>query len=409
MTCTHRLSGGVFIVTQLVFSAALALQWTTTASDSKIHGIGPDVLAAAQTSSPSRQARMRFEAMDRDNDGAISREEWRGSDRSFEVHDWNGDGRLAGNEVRLGLLQSDELAEADHDPSRAERYLSWTETGFNNLDHDRDRRITSNEWHFDQETFLRADRNRDGVLSRTEFLGGDMDDDRGDRFDDLDDDGDNRIERGEWHASDDAFEWLDRNGDGVLSRVEVTGSEDQSESLDQFASLDYNRDGEIARHEWHWSRASFNARDLNRDGVLSRREFQATADEETATTNTPRRINVRAQQEWTDTGLTVRAGDVLAVQARGSIQLSPDSSDTATPAGSRTGRRAPSAPASGVAENVNRPGGGRRSLRDRRPPDGDGPVVRSAPSERERRSLRRQQRRLRCRYRGQASPLTFVA
>ena len=34
--------------------------------------------------------------MDRDRNGVITRQEWRGSQRSFEVHDWNGDGRLAG-------------------------------------------------------------------------------------------------------------------------------------------------------------------------------------------------------------------------------------------------------------------------------------------------------------------------
>ncbi|MGH9173838.1 MAG: hypothetical protein ACRD1H_05755, partial [Vicinamibacterales bacterium] len=154
---------------------------------------------------------MRFEVMDRNNDGVITRDEWRGSPRSFEVHDWNGDGRLAGNEVRIGARQETDFEEADHNPSRAERFVSWTDAGFANLDHNRDRRITSNEWHYDRESFLRADRNRDGVLNRTEFLGSDMDDDRGDQFEDLDVNGNGRVERGEWHASADAFTWLDRN------------------------------------------------------------------------------------------------------------------------------------------------------------------------------------------------------
>src|SRR6202007_2435978 len=42
------------------------------------------------------QSGMRFQGMDRNNDGKITRAEWNGSDRSFQVHDWNGDGVLSG-------------------------------------------------------------------------------------------------------------------------------------------------------------------------------------------------------------------------------------------------------------------------------------------------------------------------
>ena len=43
--------------------------------------------------------RMRFRGLDVDRNGVISRFEWRGNDRSFANHDWNGDGILDGNEV----------------------------------------------------------------------------------------------------------------------------------------------------------------------------------------------------------------------------------------------------------------------------------------------------------------------
>ena len=48
---------------------------------------------------------MRFREMDRNNDGVITRAEWRGSDQSFRVHDWNNDGILSAEEVRPGAVR----------------------------------------------------------------------------------------------------------------------------------------------------------------------------------------------------------------------------------------------------------------------------------------------------------------
>lgn len=45
-------------------------------------------------------AQMRFRGMDRNGDGVISRDEWRGNDQSFRNHDRNGDGVLSGDELR---------------------------------------------------------------------------------------------------------------------------------------------------------------------------------------------------------------------------------------------------------------------------------------------------------------------
>lgn len=109
---------------------------------------------------------MRFRAMDRNNDGAVTRQEWRGSNESFRVHDWNNDGVLSGDEVREGFWNTGEEP-ADATPAASER----------------------------DERFEYLDVNNNGT-----------------------------IERSEWHASDDAWTWLDRNNDNVLSRAEVVGS-----------------------------------------------------------------------------------------------------------------------------------------------------------------------------------------
>ena len=53
-------------------------------------------------------------------------------------------------------------------------------------------------------------------------------------------------------------------------------------------------------------------------------------------------IIVSGTEQWTDTGLTLRPGDRVTINAEGTIQMSPDPNDTASPAGSR--RLAPGAP-----------------------------------------------------------------
>ena len=285
--------------------------------------------------------------MDRNGDGVISRDEWQGSTRSFEVHDWNGDGRLSGREVAIGGQRATEIEEADHVPNRVERNLNWTAAGFTNLDHNRDRRITANEWHYDAETFRRVDRNGDDALNEAEFLGtSDWDDDRGDNFDDLDVNNNGRIERSEWHGGAAVFAQLDRNRDGVLSRYEVAGSQSTvGDTWDQFSNYDYDRNGTIERDEWHASLGSFNRRDLNGDGVLSRREFEVTGGAAAPLPATgSRTIRVNSQQRWTDVGIEVRAGDTITLEATGTIRMSDNGEDVASPAGSRTGRTAPDAP-----------------------------------------------------------------
>jgi Ca2+-binding EF-hand superfamily protein len=296
---------------------------------------------------------MRFQGMDRNRDGVITRDEWRGSQRSFNNHDWNGDGRLSGDEVRAGAQRNDNWEVADHNPNARERSLSYTRSAFSNLDHNRDGRLTANEWHYQLETFRRIDRNRDDAINLNEFLGQGVDDDRGDDFDDLDYNNDGWVSRAEWHGGANDFNFYDRNRDGHLSRYEVVGSNASFTTYNEFQNLDYNRDGRLARNEWHWSNTSFNQRDKNRDGVLTAQEFEvsggapgtigALGGQVAGET-----IRVNSQQRWTDTGITVRQGDVIRFQSSGQIQLSDNSSDMAGTAGALSRRTAPDAPISGV-------------------------------------------------------------
>lgn len=312
--------------------------------------------AAAQDTGQGRQAQrqenIRFRGMDRNGDGIVTRREWTGSDQSFKVHDWNNDGVLSGDEVRPGAQRRRNRDLADYNPTTGREFDDWTAEGFAALDHNRDGRLSRDEWHYDNESWLRADRNRDNVLSRAEFLSEDaIDTDREDRFDYLDANNDGRIERREWHGAADTFAWLDRNNDGALSRAEMLGEESTTtRDADLFASLDYNRDNRLSQDEWHWSRRSFLQQDVNRDGSVSREEFSDPA----AAGNAPQPgatgtsgvlrpviVVVNANVGWVDTGIDLRAGDILTVRAEGKVQLSSNSNDMAGPGGTnRTGANA---------------------------------------------------------------------
>lgn len=59
-------------------------------------------------------------------------------------------------------------------------------------------------------------------------------------------------------------------------------------------------------------------------------------------------IGVAGNQAWTPTGVTVRQGDRITINAQGEVRLSNDASDLASPTGSRAGRTSANAPLSAV-------------------------------------------------------------
>jgi hypothetical protein len=252
---------------------------------------------ASTNNAPAPQPRAqipepRFRGMDRNRDGEITRTEWNGSAQSFRVHDWNGN----------GVLEGDEVYDARFRPGRRP-----------------------------EDEDLRAQ-----------------------TFDNLDVNNNNRVELREWTASLNAFDRLDGNGDGVLTQAEVgvvnptvgRGAARRANDYN-FDALDVNNNDRVERREWLARGDVFNQLDVDGNNVLSRAEVEVAAPNQRAGAGvgtTGDFVVVDSSVRWTDTGINVRAGQMLTFDADGQIQLSDGRGDLARPSGSTTGRRAADAP-----------------------------------------------------------------
>jgi len=212
---------------------------------------------------------VRFEEMDTNGDGRVTRSEWRGNDRSFDVHDWNRDGVLSGDELRPGNRR-------DRDDDR-----DWTDR-FDRLDRNNDGSISRSEWPRDRETFDLLDRNNDGRLSQSELT--DRTSRRAlwdQRFTEMDTNRDGRLSQREWPRNDSAFERLDQNNDGYVSRSEFLNRDFDGNSGNglyprdesRFHHLDRNRDRVLSRAEWTGSRNDFDRLDRDRNGYINLNEW----------------------------------------------------------------------------------------------------------------------------------------
>ena len=120
----------------------------------------------------------------------------------------------------------------------------------------------------------------------------------------------------------------------------------------RFRELDQNGDNVITRNEWRASNGtmpSFNRLDVNNDNRLTRGEFRGQVFDDDTYNPAPtagEEVVVSPQQRWTDTGLRVRAGDLMYFDTTGNIRLSSGRGDVATAAGARSGRHAADSPLS---------------------------------------------------------------
>ncbi len=241
--------------------------------------------AALLASAVNAQAQMRFQGMDRNNDGTITRSEWRGNDRSFRNQDWNGDGVLSGDEIRTGATRQNNWSQDWNRDGRVDNFDAQIAQRYRGYDMNNDNRVARSEWPGDGRLFIRLDTNRDGQLTIQEYTqgGGFSLDSLGGpafRFSNIDVNKDGWVTRNEWLMGNTDFNRLDINRDNRISRFEFendNASDDNRSSLGQFNSHDVNRDGWLTRPESRMNNAEFDRLDTNNDNRISRFEFENAA------------------------------------------------------------------------------------------------------------------------------------
>lgn len=320
----------------------------------------------------------RFAEMDQNGDGIITRTEWRGTARSFNENDWNDDGRLSGDEVRVGATPPPmRFAQMDQNGDGMITRAEWrgTAQAFDRNDWNNDGRLSGDEVRFGATPpailYAEMDQNGDGVITRAEWRGGaqafnlaDWNNDgrlSGDevrvgvdrpnvamRFSEMDQNRDGMISRAEWRGNAQAFDNHDWNSDGRLSGEEVRiGARPRYDwSEVAFRRLDRNRDNYLSGTEWRYEPDDFVQVDRNRDDRISLAEYidgdnaigidmpgNRGRGRGRANNDQPRMVIVTNRQAWVDSGIDVRANDLLDISATGRVRYSGRLNDITGPEG----------------------------------------------------------------------------
>jgi len=235
-----------------------------------------DMLASLRESFGSVASR--FGDMDKDGDGKLSKDEFRGPEPLFAQIDADGD----------GVITKDEAAKFQPGAGAGAGMIARRVLG---MDKDRDGKVSRDEFTGPPANFDRLDANKDGFITRNELPGaaaaGVGAPDRAmlrERLQAMDKDGDGKVSKDEFTGEPALFDRLDTNKDGVISREDnpdaapgrppggnpATGGAARAERL---RAMDKNHDGKISKDEFTGPAELFDRLDANSDGVISTDEL----------------------------------------------------------------------------------------------------------------------------------------
>jgi Ca2+-binding EF-hand superfamily protein len=153
---------------------------------------------------------------------------------------------------------------------------------FERMDENKDGKITREEAQAaGKRLFAKLDQNGDAQITQAESDAGARairNEELGARFDELDADRDGRLTSAEAQVPPQVFQRLDTNKDKSLSKEEFLARPDfRAEHRDfEFKRADANHDGKVTREEADKAATTrFDAVDADHDGVITRKEFDA--------------------------------------------------------------------------------------------------------------------------------------
>jgi Ca2+-binding EF-hand superfamily protein len=217
---------------------------------------------------------MTYTYMDKNRDGKVTRQEWTASSNSFEARDWNNNGVLEGDELRVGYK------------GKPKKELSFEEAirmRFEEIDVNNDNILSTWEWPADRKSFDQLDDNGDRTLTRIEFH--DRRQEAPDAFTTLDNNRDGVLSKKEAKLDKQNFEWLDDNRDGKITRNEYFDK--RAPNQYSFTVLDRNKDGIISVLEWKGSKSDFDRLDTDNNRVITLLEFNGNVNPNRSRANRP--------------------------------------------------------------------------------------------------------------------------
>ena len=180
----------------------------------------------------------RFQGVDDNRDGRITRGEWRGNARSFDRHDVDGNGVIENDEMPSEMRRA--TPQANNDGARGR-----SDAAVDKLDRNRSGVVEGFEWPYNANVFHQLDKDGNSVLSEDE-----LNNISSATMRDLDANRNNRIDADEWPGGFAQFSRLDQNGDGKVSSDEYFGRGGEFQRRGRFDAWDRDHDGFVSATEW---------------------------------------------------------------------------------------------------------------------------------------------------------------